>query len=304
MSKCNHALISDVKNVSFNSAEAFAMHKIVESGLSADERTSLGATIPIQGVPVSFTSERAAKLFNQFFSQTGATWSEQKSIQLVSQTLSANAVEAYRICVDGQHTSGPRAFAHSATRDQVIVTIMWFSAPEAPTEARAQYDYSGGLPQQTLPTKWITGERKSFIFNREKSKDFTFIVTIGGLADEVVVPYLPGIIMNTEKVLMTEPAPEQAPYRLANDGTGRSQARNGVIHAPGDSEIDPDGVGVQIELKVGQIDHTTYARIDHANTSRILWSAFLRPLAKEGGGDLKFRIKYPLIKYTFKLLSD
>lgn len=299
MSKCNHTLVSDVKNASLNSTEAYAMFNIVESGLSADERTSLGAIIPIQGVPVSFTSERATKLFNQFFSQTGATWSQQRSIQLVSQTLSANAVEAYRICVDGQHTSGPRTFAHSATRDQVIVTVMWFSAPEAPTEAQAQYDYSGGFPQQTLPTRWVTGERKSFLFNREKSKDFTFIVTIGGLADEVAAPYLPRIIVNTEKVLMTE-----GPYRLAGDGTGSSQSKSGVIQAPGDSEIDPDGVGVQIELRIGKIDHTTYARIDHANTSRILWSAFLRPLAKEGGGDLVFRIKYPLIKHTFKLLSD
>jgi hypothetical protein len=296
MSNCKEALVRDVHSMSLDSAQAFAMHKVLQSSFTSDERSKLDATIPINGVPVAFNSERASKLANHFFSQTGLQWNEQTSIDLLSQTLSSNAVEAYRTCINGQHTSGPRAVAYDATPEQIIVQVVWFSAAGADTEADATYTIAGGTTQDKLPKEWITGERRRFLFKRTKGEDFTFIVNIGNDADHIFAPNLPRVIVETRKEIVMEPR------SLANDGSGRNQLINDIIHAPDGAEIDPSGSGVEVTTKVGNLDHTTFARIDEANTALIRWSAFLRPLSRQGGGTFVFRIKYPLIHYNFRVV--
>lgn len=298
---CIKTLIQDVRGVQINSASTYAMTELINRNLSSSQQNELGATIPIKGVPVSLNSSSAKNLSTQFFQQTGVSWDHKTMIGLVSQTLSNNSVEAYRTCIDGQHVDGPRAFAYDATPREITVKVRWISSPHAPTSATATYDFSG-VEDKTLQTEWTTGEDRTFIFQRKRGMDFRFTVTIGGKSDRLFVPHLPQVRYNIEAINKRYPRDPNETIRMANDGTGRNQGP--ITHcenAPNGTEIDPSISEMNITLKVGALDHTTYAKITRNNTQQVCYEAFLRPLAKEGGGDFRFFMIYGLIKRVFTI---
>src|SRR5262249_8675265 len=151
----------------------------INDSLSASERSQLGITVPIKGVPVSINSEKAKRLARQFHQQVKVTWDQTTRINMVSQTLSENAVAAYRACIDGQHRAGVRALAHNATPGNVTVSIGWFAPYGAPTTTSAEFMFNGGSPMELLLSVWKNADRRSLEFLRERGRDFRLSVNIG-----------------------------------------------------------------------------------------------------------------------------
>lgn len=304
---CLLALTKDVQTVSSTSASSYALSRLVDQQVASQDKSKVGATIPIEGTPVSLTSDRARRFVSKFFEQTNVNWDDAATLAMVSQTLSSNAVAAYRTCVDGEHRSGPRAFAHNATSEEVTITVRWLAPPRAPTTANATYEISGGQAKGALKSRWSTGESDSFIVKRNKGTDIRIVVNIGGetVQGGVFVPYVPRVRVTPVRETVTYPPLGQSPLRLVTDSRGSNFSMQRCLASPPGVEIDHLAANASVELKAGPLDETTYARIDRekSNYAMVCWDALLRPLVSGRGGDMYFRILYPTLAWNFELVE-
>ena len=106
--RCLATLVKDSKALSYNQATTYAFVQLINQQLSSAQRDAIGAAIPIGNVSLGLNSSQAMDITTDFFKQTGLQMESDTSLQMVSSTLSPEAVEAYRICVEGEHVSGPR----------------------------------------------------------------------------------------------------------------------------------------------------------------------------------------------------
>lgn len=131
------------------------------------------------------------------------------------------------------------------------------------------------------------------------------MVNIGGETDRVFVPFIPRVEARPIKETLTYPKPPNDPLRLATDKKGSNREMRRCEPAPSEYEIQPREARVSIEVKAGPLDDTTFAVIDEkkSNENQICWHAFLRPLKAKAGGDLKFRVIYPVVSWRFRILE-
>jgi hypothetical protein len=296
---CLGTLIQDRKALSFSQASAFALSDVLSQSFSSQEQDNLGVTIPIDGVPVALDGQRAQNIAQQFFQQTGLKWDQETSLSIFTSTLSENAVEAYKACILGQKTSGPKIIAYDATDTEITVKISWQSPPAAPTSSVATYTISGGKPQSALPKTWRTGQSNSFIFSRDSKADFRMTVNIGGEEDHVFVPFVPTITVKRDVIHVTMPSDDQPPLILEGDGSGNNQEMSACYNAPDGYNILQGTASVEMLVKVGNLDNTSKVEITTDDGTFVCWHAFLRPLSKEGGGNMRWRITFLAERWTF-----
>ncbi len=298
--RCLGSLIRDASSSSVHTATAFAMSDLINSMSSSVAKQEASITIPIDGVPINLGSMRARKLSTQFSQQTGVRWNQATRVQNVSSSVSANAVEAYRICTEGQHTSGTRVYVYDETPTQVSVKVAWWSPALSPTSARATVSVSGGTLQEPFPDSWSTGTSFIRIVDRVPRQDLRIVANIGGGPDTITVPYLPTVIVRRATEEVTKPS-AQGNLRLANDGSGRNQGPISECYAaPADGEVREGSASISWVARAGNIDATSYVKLTSQDDQRVCWEAFLRPLSRTGGGDMQFRIKYVVDRWTFE----
>lgn len=306
-SACVAALVKDITTVSATSTRAYALSRLVDQQTSKQDKEKIGATIPIDGVPVSLTSDRARRFVSKFYEQTNVNWDEATALAIVSQSLSSNAVSAYRTCIDGEHRSGPRAYAHNATSDEVTIDVRWLAPVKAPTTAQGSIEITGGVPTTKLKTKWESGESRSFIVKRNKGEDIRISINIGGesVPAGIFVPYVARVRATQKRETITLPPIGQAPFRLVTDSKGSNQWMERCEAAQPGVEIDYLAANASVELKAGPLDETTYVKIDrdNSNYAMVCWDAWMHPLVSGRGGDMNFRILYPTVTWNFEVLD-
>lgn len=297
---CIDALVKDFTSADIQTSSYYALSDLLANDKRLSDRSRKGVSVLIDGVNVSTDSDQARRLRESFYRDTGVNWSHENKIALVSSSLSRNAVEAYKTCVDGKHNSGLRVIAFNATPTEITVKIRWISSPRAPTEAKAIYEFTGAAPRP-LEEDWKTGEEKEFVFARKRKEDFRFSAEIGGETDRVFVPWAPRIELIEQRDTRRFPSGGK---RMADDGTARNQGPiQECSYASHGSEILPQTASVNVTIKVGPLDGSTYAKLTHKDHDRVCYESFFRPLEKGKGGDFRFYISYREVKRTFRLLD-
>lgn len=189
---CAQALIQDVGSLDLRETGSLARAELFRRERGQDINWAAGLTIPIKGVPVSGSAESAEATREHFFQSSELSWNTERLASVSTQTLSRNAVEAYRACIDGQHKSGPRILVHNATREQATVSISWQSPTGGRgTTDRVSIDISGGTFRGSFPNSWIDNESNSVIVDREAGQDMRVVANIGAETDNVFVSRVP-----------------------------------------------------------------------------------------------------------------
>lgn len=306
-SACIGSLVKDITTVSATSTSAYALSRLVDQQTSTQDKAKVGATIPIDGVPVSLTSDRARRFVGKFYEQTNVNWNDATALAIVSQSLSSNAVSAYRTCIEGEHRSGPRAYAHNATSDHVTIDVRWVAPVGAPKTAQGSIEITGGIPTTKLKTTWESGESSSFIVKRNKGEDIRVSINIGkeSVPGGIFVPYVARVRVTPKRETITLPPIGQAPFRLVTDSRGTNFKVERCEAAPPGVEIDHPAANSSVEQMAGPLDETTYVKInrDKSNYAMVCWDALLRPLVSGRGGDMYFRILYPTVTWNFEVLD-
>lgn len=195
---CEAALIQDKMSLKLNEASTLAVVKLITENTAASD--SIGGELEIPGlVGIGLTTAKGAS--KSYFEDSKIEWDQKRLISVATQVLSSNAVEAYKICKDGQHHSGPRITVHSATATAVTVEIHWKAPVGAPTSAEAEIAVVDGALNGEFPTTWENGQAFSRVVSREPGEDLRITADIGGETD-------------SEFIAMFPPPPIAAPKRL------------------------------------------------------------------------------------------
>ncbi|WP_264772659.1 hypothetical protein [Defluviimonas salinarum] len=190
--RCAAALIQDHGKLDLRQTSSLALAELYRQSISNDKNWAAGVTVPIEGVPLSGSAESAESTRESFFRQSSLDWSFERVESVATQTLSDNAVEAYRICKDGEHRTGPRILAYRATREGVTVEIRWISGGGAPTrETGASIVVEGGTVDNAFPTTWETGDSRTRFVRREPGRDIRIRADIGPGTDSIFISRMP-----------------------------------------------------------------------------------------------------------------
>ena len=168
---CSAALLMDRVALNFKDASALAAFRLIEQSSSSDADLKSRITIPIKGLPVSGDIGVARRRSSQYFENSSLMWTHERLVSVATQTLSKNAVKAYKACIDGEHKSGPRVWIHSATEKTATAVLQWISAEGAPTKAEIKHDITGGKLRKNFKKKWNSNDSQSVIIEREQGTD-------------------------------------------------------------------------------------------------------------------------------------
>lgn len=299
---CSEALVRNYSSVNSNSAVSFAMASLAKTAKSFDKNIAGNVTLPTQIGPVPVGGRYAQKNFEDFTSQTGISWDENTSLQLIASTLSEQAVQSYRDCLNSNKNWGVKVFLFRATSDQIQVAISWIAPPGASTSTKDVYiDVTGGTEigdRFKKRVSWNNSEKLAATFNRNRGEDFRLNAMIGGDSELQFAPKIPIIETSIQRNDQVIAAPNGDPFRLATDSAGRNQGPVSECRsAPAGWTIDTNSVySPDVVLRVGPLDSSTYVKYTEVSETRICWEAFLRPLAARQGGDLKWFIRYPIMR--------
>jgi hypothetical protein len=189
---CAKALIQDVGYLDMNESLSIARFDLFSRSVARDTKKMFGITVPIYGVPLSAEYEAAEKLRERYFQNSQLDWHYNRSISVATQTLSQNAVEAYRACIDGAHRSGPRITVYDAKPTEMTVTIRWLSPAVAPTTTDdVEVLVVGGSTNFTFPSSLTTGSTFGFVITREADQDVRIVANIASDNDNIFVSAFP-----------------------------------------------------------------------------------------------------------------
>lgn len=190
--RCAAALIQDYGRLDLRQTSSLALAELYRQSRSNDQNWAAGITVPIEGIPVSGSAESAESTRESYFRQSSLDWSFERVESVATQTLSDNAVEAYRICKDGEHRAGPRILAYRATSEGVTVEIRWISGGGSLTrETGASIVVDGGTFDSAFPTTWETGDRRTRFLRREAGQDIRIRADIGPETDSIFISRMP-----------------------------------------------------------------------------------------------------------------
>lgn len=201
---CARALILDQRQLDLRQTGSLALAELYRRSIANDKEWAGSVGVEIVGIPVAGDAESAEKTRENYFSSVDIDWTFERIESLATQELSDNAVEAYRICKDGEHRSGPRILIYKSNSEGATVEIRWRSAGGAATTARnARIVVDGGVFDQAFPTTWNNNEARTRFVRREAGKDVRISADIGPETDSAFLSRVPA---RPEKIPVLEVA--------------------------------------------------------------------------------------------------
>jgi hypothetical protein len=186
--QCLQSLLQDRAKFNLRDASSLATMRLIQQGSS--QQSGWSATVPFVGdVGVG---ERESAVSN-YFDRSSLDWTHERLVSLATQTLSKNAVDAFRICTEGSKNNGVTISVHDARPDAVTVSVKWSAPPYAPSIQRGSITVTGGQLKNAFPSKWVSGSVHSNIIERSSEEDLRIIANIGGDTDSAFVAYLPKV---------------------------------------------------------------------------------------------------------------
>lgn len=188
---CLASLIQDRSQFRLQEASSLALARLVSQSQQRSDDLSLGARIPIEGVPVEGRADYANRRASSYFENTNLEWNQERIVSVATQTLSQNAVEAYRICVRGRQ-NGPLIIVHQANAQEATVTIRWqhFGQPTPPPQP-VVVQISGGQWNRPFSGVWEANSADARILRRVPGQDVRIVATVAGDADTAFIARVP-----------------------------------------------------------------------------------------------------------------
>lgn len=299
--ECLSTLVKNVNTVLDTTATSYALIELIKRNLTTSEQKNIGGKFSSGGIDIGLNSADAQKASSDFLKQTKVNWDQKTMVNIVSQTLSDNAVEAYKTCTLGQQTVGPRVIAYDATPTQVNIKVKWVSAYDAPVIAPAKFDVTGSSTKILPPKPWKNQEERVYLLDRIKGQDLIFNATIGGKVDKIYIPYIPNVVVSRKVfaglLYPASPVTLNKDYRASNVGP----LQDCVSASPG-REIVPGSARLKVD-RSGHIDDTTYVKITEQDESRVCYSAYFRPLSRENPAHLYFQVIRDEVLQTYNLTN-
>jgi len=164
---------------------------------------SLGATIPIEGVPIDFNMsyDDAKKLMDILREAKQINYTEVHQKTILTSILSSNGLDAYKACVAAKGGVGTflSMSPNAATANHFFIGVKWQGGVGGP---EGKFDYVGPSPFQVIggtvvgpyettpPTTIKSGEEISVEIERDLSQDFQFTTAVNGNSPDDKI-YLP-----------------------------------------------------------------------------------------------------------------
>lgn len=193
--QCLQALVQDKGYLDAREASSLATWQLLERSSSSNTDISGGLTVPIEGVPIQGKGAYMKAESDRYMNESNLNWTQERLVSVATQTLSANAVDAFKACMNGNR-SGPRITVYNATPTQATIKVQWIAPVNAPTEtADVAISTSGGqFDTSAFPRVWRTGQAFSAILTRDPKQDLRLTANIGGETDNEFVAFLPPVI--------------------------------------------------------------------------------------------------------------
>ncbi|MBR0802854.1 hypothetical protein JQ636_04820 [Bradyrhizobium japonicum] len=179
---CFRTLIQDTRQFYERDISSLALAELI--------RREKSGSVDLAGQYGPYGGSFAQKSAQSYFGQSNVQYNRDRLESLATQTLSGNAVAAYRDCLRNGRP-GPIIYVHNARPDAVTVTVKWVGAPRAASPTQGEISLTGGTLERPFPASWRTNESYARIVFRESGKDFRIVANIGGDSENAFVAYLP-----------------------------------------------------------------------------------------------------------------
>ncbi|MFH1342987.1 MAG: hypothetical protein ABIL01_17555 [Pseudomonadota bacterium] len=228
--QCLHTLVQDKSYLNYRETSSLALMRLIQQSSKKESGWSGNVTVPIYGVPVNFGASGHEKATNSYFDNTKINWSQERLLSVATQTLSKNAVEAYKACVHGRKNNGVDIIVYDARPDAVTVSIRWIAPPGAPTQQSGSVTMSGGRPQNQFPSVWLSGSVFGNIIYRSANEDLRIVANVGNDTDNGFVAYLPPVEWPAPT---PAPQPDQHLYVGTTPGVNAGEITSNPAHKNG-----------------------------------------------------------------------
>lgn len=296
--RCLGALVADHSFSSSDTVTALALTSLINQESATAQQGNHDGEVTLGGTKLHAAGSEAKSAYDAFRAQTDLNWNAAARTTLITSRLGQAAVAAYKVCEQGQVASGPRVDISDATATQATVTVSWNAPPLAPTRAVGSVTVTGGQLTSPMPIRFVTGQRVSRTVKRAPGQDLRVNVDIGSMSDAETLVWVPEV--SAVHVVEPQVFPPSGPaIKLDNDGTGANRGPiQGCFH-PVNSLERAGSAKVLFEAHGGALDSSSYVRIVSEEPGRVCYEAFLRPLSKEGGGVMAFRIAMMTDRWVF-----
>ena len=175
---CFKALIQDRVKFDLHDTRALAITELIRQNTSESDNA--------EAKYGAFGASRSRQKAANFFSDTTGKYNSERIESLATQTLSKNAVIAYRECVRGKK-DGPIIAVHDARANAAPVPIRWTTPPGAKIPADGEVSFDGGTPIKGFPPKWSANKTHGEIVRRQIGQDLRVVANIGDDSDNVFI---------------------------------------------------------------------------------------------------------------------
>jgi hypothetical protein len=211
--ECAVALVRDKRNFYSRDISALAIMRLVDTSQSNNE----GGEVDWESLNPNGYFEGSAGYVsnqsNQYFENSTLDWTEDRLKSVATQTLSANAVEAYNNCLD-RYSFGPQISIFNATDNQATVRIRWVAHPGAPTTiSGVEITLRNGSTSTRLPSMWQTQQVFDFIVDRIPNTDMRIVANFG---------------ISSDNAFLSRPVAVNPPQRVAELRLGSCIGRGGI----------------------------------------------------------------------------
>lgn len=200
---CNAVLLQQDIHVQHESLyEAIARQTLTDESSSNRSNSGSSATIPIDGVPVAFSSTQDDDTQRSILAQTHLSFTHQQASDILEAKLGDNARDAYVQCLAFRaHQYQPfQISVKSFSADQLVVVFSWWPSGSTLNSVPIHIVDVKGL---TVPARFALVARpnstQAMTFIRTGAKSGLFLnAEAGGYVQSISVPYLPSIQVSAE----------------------------------------------------------------------------------------------------------
>ena len=181
---CAAALVRDIQELNVRDVRHVLMVTLHDEEVRSGRQSSGSGSLHRIG---ERNYRRAMRKFHSVERKAGLQINEERVRSLVTQTLSRNAVEAYKSCLAADRT-GPVIYIFNATPSVASLIVGWKGPVGAPATAKGEVVVSGGRVEPDINgATWANNGEIAALINRDKDEDFYVSVTINNEGDSAML---------------------------------------------------------------------------------------------------------------------